>query len=81
MAGLSEADADLHELLHVPSGEAAAEQAVSSSEEDTSDEAFAARHAVLEAEERQKFNSYAGEDCDTVPCMLCFVWCVRLQAM
>lgn len=59
--GLAEAALDLQDLVHVPSGQAAAEQAVSSSEEDTSDEAFAARHAVLEAEERQKFNSYAGE--------------------
>lgn len=74
MAGLSEADTDLQDLLHVPSGEVAAEQAVSSSEEDTSDEAFAARHAVLEAEERQKFNSYAGENHD------CTLWmCNELQ--
>lgn len=74
MAGLSKADADLQDLLHVPAGEVAAEQAVSSSEEDTSDEAFAARHAVLEAEERQKFNSYAGENHD------CTLWmCNELQ--
>ena len=59
--GVSEADADLQDLVHMHSGEGTAERAASSSEEDISDEAFAARHAVLEAEERQKFNSYAGE--------------------
>ena len=36
-------------------------RANSSSDEDISDEAFAARHAVLEAEEQQRFNSFAGE--------------------
>ena len=34
---------------------------VSSSDEDTSDEAFAARHAALEAEEQQRFNTLAGK--------------------
>ena len=36
-------------------------RALNSSDEDTSDEAFAARHAALEAEEQQRFNSFAGE--------------------
>ncbi len=40
---------------------AAAGACASSSDEDTSDEAFAARHAGLEAEEQQRFNSFAGE--------------------
>lgn len=40
---------------------AAGGASASSSDEDTSDEAFAARHAGLEAEEQQRFNSFAGE--------------------
>lgn len=45
----------------MPSDAAAAGACASSSDEDTSDEAFAARHAGLEAEEQQRFNSFAGE--------------------
>ena len=59
-------DSDLQDLLTVPSGDAAAATAndpVVSSDEDTSDEAFAVRHAVLEAEEQQRFNSFAGKPC------------------
>jgi len=49
--------------VHAPSGLASvADGQVNSSDEDTSDEAFAARHAVLEAEEQQRFNSFAGEN-------------------
>ena len=33
---------------------------LSSSDEDTCDEAFAGRHAALEAEEQQRFNTLAG---------------------
>jgi hypothetical protein len=64
-AGVSEADSELRDLVRVPSDAAAAAAAAgafaSSSDEDTSDEAFAARHAGLEAEEQQRFNSFAGE--------------------
>lgn len=62
-SGVSEADADITDLLRAPCGTAAApaDSMVSSSEEDTSDEAFAGRHAALEAEEQHRFNSFAGE--------------------
>ncbi|DBA85626.1 TPA: hypothetical protein ACH3X1_005203 [Trebouxia sp. C0004] len=59
---VSEADSELRDLVRVPSDAAAAAGAsASSSDEDTSDEAFAARHAGLEAEEQHRFNSFAGE--------------------
>ena len=64
--GLSEVESDLQDLLAVPSGSAAgagADEREVSSDEDTSDEAFSARHAVLEAEEQQRFNSFAGKPC------------------
>ena len=65
--GVSEADADLQDLLHaLPASasmpEVEGDKLASSSDEDTSDEAFAARHAALEAEEQQRFNSFAGKD-------------------
>lgn len=62
-AGVSEADSDIRDLLQVPSGGAAApaDKVVSSSDEDTSDEAFAGRHSALEAEEQHRFNSFAGK--------------------
>lgn len=83
--GLSEADADLRDLVHMPPASVMAELGVSSSDEDSSDEAFAARHAVLEAEERAKFNSYAGEACRHVSAVvlsvlsLCAVYLRCLQ--
>lgn len=60
---MSEADSDIKDLLHAPSssGAAAKDKLVSSSDEDTSDEAFAGRHAALEAEEQQRFNTLAGK--------------------
>ncbi|KAL3146630.1 hypothetical protein ABBQ32_000861 [Trebouxia sp. C0010 RCD-2024] len=59
---MSEADADITDLLRASCGIAAAsaDSMVSSSDEDTSDEAFAGRHAALEAEEQHRFNSFAG---------------------
>ena len=62
-AGVSEADSDQKGLVPLPSdgADAAAGNPASSSDEDTSDEAFAARHAVFEAEEQQRFNSFAGK--------------------
>ncbi len=57
----------------MPSDDAAAAAAgacASSSDEDTSDEAFAARHAGLEAEEQQRFNSFAGEPALHLPVSL-----------
>ena len=49
--------------MHAIPGSAASADGMldSSSDEDTSDEAFAARHVALEAEEQQRFNSFAGE--------------------
>ena len=63
LAGVSEADSEIRNLLHAPSGSAAvpADRVASSSDEDTSDEAFASRHGALEAEEQQRFNSFAGK--------------------
>lgn len=60
---MSEADADITDLLRASCGIAAAsaDSMVSSSDEDTSDEAFAGRHAALEAEEQHRFNSFAGK--------------------
>ena len=62
-AGIAEAHSDIRDLLHAPcgSGAAAEDRMVSSSDEDTSDEAFAGRHALLEAEEQQRFNTLAGK--------------------
>ena len=62
LAGVSEADSEIRDLLHAPSGSAPvpADRMLSSSDEDTSDEAFAGRHAALEAEEQHRFNSFAG---------------------
>lgn len=60
---VSEADSELRDLVQMPSDAAAAAAggaSASSSDEDTSDEAYAARHAGLEAEEQQRFNSFAG---------------------
>lgn len=62
-AGVSEADSEQKGLVPLPSdgADAAGGNPASSSDEDTSDEAFAARHAVFEAEEQQRFNSFAGK--------------------
>ena len=62
LSGISEADSDIRDLLHAPSGSgvAADNKMMGSSDEDTSDEAFAGRHAALEAEEQQRFNTLAG---------------------
>lgn len=59
---ISETDADLKDLVRATPGSAASADGMleSSSDEDTSDEAFAARHVALEAEEQQRFNSFAG---------------------
>ena len=54
---------DLKDLVRAVPASAASGDGMfeESSEEDTSDEAFAARHVALEAEEQQRFNSFAGE--------------------
>lgn len=77
VAGISEADSDIRDLLHAPSGSAVApkDRMVSSSDEDTSDEAFAGRHAALEAEEQQRFNTLAGENQISSSCDCCCSMC------
>ena len=69
-SGISEADSDIRNLLHAPSssGAAAEDKMASSSDEDTSDEAFAGRHAALEAEEQQRFNTLAGKTKSSCQC-------------
>lgn len=57
---------------------AAAGASATSSDEDTSDEAFAARHAGLEAEEQQRFNSFAGEPAFALCCQLLGWMCVAV---